>query len=831
MVLAVHPEGRGRGSHDSSRGSKGLRAVYIDKVIARLEPKYTISKSSLQRWLTLRKEEKPLPDGTSGRTRSISLDVIGKVRAAIHQAHVENSSMMSNVNVVAHLKSYVADERRIQGLNPNAQLSEAVIQRAMKVINATTIRSLKPDWITSARQKQRQSLWARVSNFVVMQSALSGKRWEVTSEEGAKNPVKPRNAMNFDATHIVFGSGKNAAFTCYYACTEDAAVKKMAEVQKSAPGDYYIMEWYATQFHDGSNCVADGTQLLIMKTGFKRRDSEPENHVYDFVIPGGAGANAPKLRVFLVPKDTSKASVSEKVVDYMLNAWGDNSAADPLTEAKVISCDGESTIIKKLLEKVKAPNFHDNYGPLEFVKLAASTSLVGQNCDVSSVFKSYKAQDKKWEKDTARSRDLKNSLEAMGNQSLADATGNDHYWYLNDHPTVVAFRDAVAIGKTGGMKKLPVVCRGLFRFASIFPVAANERAIRAGMEDTGMCHNSNWHRAMGASAGYHQLPADMAADLNTNVPALILEAENHGHVRFTTAQRLDLVTDDDDDRTALTFPRWNAARVGHQKVLARLEEREKAKQKLLDDKAAAKVAAAKQKADKIVAKEAKKAASLKRKRDVEDEAAKVLKAWLVDAITLEVLSDNGFALTKSKELHKIGMYRKALAAAQVKESDWKGLKKKNETMMVFAARAKLLALRVRAAISNDEDAEYKSKAKVGTTFLVEWMLAGNRMTKLSATAITNAINAGATALEAVAGDEMDVDDDENDENDEDDEDNEDDEDDEDEEDDFFPSSDDDEENLSSRRNSLSESSSSSLDSRPSKRGRTSSPLLHLRLVE
>jgi hypothetical protein len=319
----------------------------------------------------------------------------------------------------------------------------------------------------------------------------------------------------------------------------------------------------------------------------------------------------------------------------------------------------------------------------------------------------------------------------------------------------------------------------------------------------------------------------MAADLDTNVPALILEAENHGHVRFTTAQRLDLVTDDDDDRTALTIPRWNAARVGHQKVLARLEEREKAKQKLLDDKAAAKVAAAKQKADKIVAKEAKKAASLKRKRDDEDEAAKVLKAWLVDAITLEVLCDNGFALTKSKELHKIGMYRKALAAAQVKESDWTGLTKKRDVMLVFAARAKLLALRVRAAISNDEDAEYKSKAKVGTTFLVEWMLAGNRMTKLSATAITNAINAGATALEAVAGDEMDVDDDENDENDEDDEDNEDDEDDEDEEDDFFPSSDDDEENLSSRRNSLSESSSSSLDSRPSKRGRTSSPLLHL----
>ena len=55
---------------------------------------------------------------------------------------------------------------------------------------------------------------------------------------------------------------------------------------------------------------------------------------------------------------------------------------------------------------------------------------------------------------------------------------------------------------------------------------------------------------------------------------------------------------------------------------------------------------------------------MKRKRDDEDEAANVLKAWLVDAITLEVLSDNGFAMTKSKELHKIGMYRKALAAAQ-----------------------------------------------------------------------------------------------------------------------------------------------------------------------
>jgi len=150
------------------------------------------------------------------------------------------------------------------------------------------------------------------------------------------------------------------------------------------------------------------------------------------------------------------------------------------------------------------------------------------------------------------------------------------------------------------------------------------------------------------------------------------------------------------------------------------------------------------------------------------------------------------------------MYRKALAAAQVKESDWTRLTKKRDVMLVFAARAKLLALRVRAAISNDEDAdEYKSKAKVGTTFLVEWMLSGKRMTKLSGAAITNAINAGAAALEAAAGNEMDVDDemevdDESDEEDE-----------------------GDEENLASRRNSLSQSSSSSSDSRPSKRRRTS----------
>ena len=77
--------------------------------------------------------------------------------------------------------------------------------------------------------------------------------------------------------------------------------------------------------------------------------------------------------------------------------------------------------------------------------------------------------------------------------------------------------------------------------------------------------------------------------------------ENHGHVlghvRFATAQRLDLVTNEDNDRTTLTFSRWNAARVGHEKVLAQLEKREKAKQKLLDDKAAAKAEAAKQKAD------------------------------------------------------------------------------------------------------------------------------------------------------------------------------------------------------------------------------------------